>query len=172
MVHFELQPTLTGTLVELRPLKADDYAALYDAAKDPLIWAQHPEPDRYTPEVFRRYFDGALQSGGAFAVIDCKTGRMIGSSRYCNLRPDERQVEIGWTFLGRAYWGGDYNREMKALMLEHAFRFVDRVVFVVGENNVRSQRALEKIGATFLEKAAAATPEGSVRRNVIYVIRR
>ena len=172
MVAFELQPTLTGALVQLRPLTRADYAALYDAAKDPLIWEQHPEPDRHTPEVFRRYFDGAIESGGAFAVIDRETGRIIGSSRYCDLRLHESQVEIGWTFLERRYWGRPYNREMKRLMLDHAFRFVERVIFVVGENNIRSQRALQKIGATFLERSVATALDGGVRRNVIYVIRR
>ena len=170
MRQFELQPTLLGTLIELRPLRPDDYDALYSAAKDPLIWEQHPERDRYTHAVFKRYFDGGIESGGAFAVIERKTGRMIGSSRYCDLRPDDSQVEIGWTFLEREYWGGEYNGELKRLMLDHAFRFVDRVVFVVGENNARSQRALAKIGATLFERSEATAPDGTVRKNVIFAI--
>ena len=170
MKVFELQPTLRGTLIELRPLRPDDYDALYSAARDPLIWEQHPERDRYTPAVFKRYFDGGIESGGAFAIIERKTGRMIGSSRFCDLRPDGSQVEIGWTFLERKYWGGEYNGELKRLMLDHAFRFVDRVVFVVGENNARSQKALEKIGATLFERAEATGPDGIVRKNVIFAI--
>jgi RimJ/RimL family protein N-acetyltransferase len=149
-VEFELQPRLSGDLIELRPLKAEDFDALFQAARDPLIWEQHPEPDRYKREVFQRFFDGAIESKGAFAVIDRRSGRIIGSSRYCALNPAEREVEIGWTFLERAYWGGAYNAELKSLMLDHAFRFVDRVVFVVGENNQRSQKALRKIGAKLL----------------------
>jgi hypothetical protein len=98
-VDFELQPHLTGSLVELRPLERGDFDALYEAAKDPLIWEQHPERDRHTIEVFRRYFEGAIESGGAFAVLERATGRMIGSSRYTNLDPEQREVEIGWTFL-------------------------------------------------------------------------
>ena len=149
-----MQPTLIGKLIELRPLKRTDFEELFRSASDPLIWEQHPESDRYTLSVFQRYFDGAIESGGAFSIIDRKTNRMIGSSRYCNFKPAQREIEIGWTFLERKFWGGEFNRELKQLMLGHAFRFVDRVVFVVGENNLRSQKALQKIGATFLKKEA------------------
>jgi RimJ/RimL family protein N-acetyltransferase len=162
-MEFDLQPTLTGQLLELRPLMPDDFEALFVAASDPLIWEQHPENDRYKREVFRRFFDGAIESKGAFAIIDRNSGRIIGSSRYCHLNPAEREIEIGWTFLERSFWGGRYNRELKSLMLDHAFRLVDRVVFVVGENNVRSQKALEKIGARFLKKADSLEPDGRAR---------
>ena len=158
VVPFELQPTLRGKLIELRPLRPDDWDALYDAAKDPLIWEQHPEPTRYQPDVFRKYFDGAIESRGAFAIIDRSTGRIIGSSRYCDLRLAESRVEIGWTFLERKYWGGDYNGELKRLMIDHAFKFVERVIFVVGANNQRSRRALEKIGAK-LESDSTQPPD-------------
>jgi RimJ/RimL family protein N-acetyltransferase len=144
---FELQPVLEGRLLRLRPLVPADFDALHAAASDPLIWEQHPEPDRWTLPAFQRYFDGAIASGGAFAVIERASGRVVGSSRYCDLDSDTSQVEIGWTFLERRLWGGEHNREMKALMLEHAFRFVERVVFVVGEHNLRSQKALARIGA-------------------------
>jgi len=142
----DLQPALHGTRVDLRPLHADDFDALYRAASDPLIWEQHPERERWKPEVFRRYFDGAMASKGAFAIVDRATGRIIGSTRYCNWRPEVSEVEIGWTFLEREFWGGAVNGEMKALMLAHALRFVERVVFVIGENNWRSRKAVEKIG--------------------------
>ena len=171
-MEFDLQPSLQGTLIELRPLTPEDFDALFQAASDPLIWEQHPESDRYTREVFQEYFDGALESKGAFAVVDRRSGRLIGSSRYCNLKPAEREVEIGFTFLERAFWGGTYNREVKSLMLDHAFRFVERVVFVVGENNLRSQKALEKIGARFLKKSQAPARDGSLRTNLVFVITR
>ena len=169
-VAFELQPTLTGRLLELRPLAVGDHDAVYDAARDPLIWEQHPEPDRHRPVVFQRYFDGAIASGGAFAVIDRTSGRIIGCTRYCNLDLAAGEVEIGWTFLERACWGGAYNAEMKALMLDHAFRFVERVVFVVGENNRRSRRAVEKLGARLLRRAPR--PDASGTWNVIYGLAR
>ena len=162
-MEFDLQPTLKGNLIELRPLVPDDFAALFEAASDLLIWEQHPENDRHKRKVFQEFFDGAIDSKGAFAIIERKSGRVIGSSRYCNLNLSEREVEIGWTFLERAFWGGSYNRELKSLMLDHAFRFIDRVLFVVGENNIRSQKALEKIGARFSKKAELLERDGSLR---------
>ena len=166
-MDFELQPTLIGELIKLRPLQSDDFESLFEAASDPLIWEQHPESDRYTRPVFEKYFAGALESKGAFAIIDRQTGRMIGSSRYWGFDPSRSEIEIGWTFLERQFWGGAYNRELKELMLKHAFRFVDRVVFVVGQNNVRSQKALEKIGATFLRNE-----NRDDRANVVFKIER
>ncbi len=167
---FELQPTLVGEQIEVRPLKPEDFDALFQAASDPLIWEQHPESTRYQKEVFRRFFDGAMESGGAFAVIERASGRIIGSSWYCNLKPQVSEVEIGWTFLERRFWGGSYNRELKKLMIEHALQFVERVVFVVGEHNQRSRRALEKIGATLLRPADHPAQDGS--RNLVYGIPR
>ena len=145
-MSFELQPTLTGELLTLRPLRRDDWADLYAVASDPLIWEQHPASDRWREPVFRAFFDEALESGGALAAIDRAASRIIGSSRFFGHDPDRRDVEIGWTFLARSHWGGRYNREMKTLMLDHAFRFVDNVLFLVGPDNRRSQRAVEKIG--------------------------
>ena len=77
---------------------------------------------------------------------------------------------MGWTFLEREFWGGTYNRELKQLMLDHAFRFVDRVLFVVGEQNFRSQKALAKIGASFLKKVQVPADDGTIKRNVVFVI--
>ena len=144
---FELQPVLTGTLVSLRPLRADDHDALYQVASDPLIWEQHPARDRHEPAVFREFFRGAMASGGAFLVSDAGTGKVIGSTRYFGYDGAKREVEIGWTFLARSHWGGACNGEMKRLMLAHAFRFVESVVFLIGPSNVRSQRAIERLGA-------------------------
>jgi RimJ/RimL family protein N-acetyltransferase len=171
-MQFDLQPTLIGKLIELRPLRPVDFDALFAAASDPLIWVQHPENTRYKKEVFQTYFDGAMESKGAFAVIDRKSGKIIGSSRYCALKPEESEVEVGYTFLERAYWGGEYNREMKQLMLDHAFKFVKRVVFVVGDTNWRSQKALEKIGASFWKNAEWRSHDGSVKKTVIFHIAR
>ena len=171
-MEFDLQPTLRGALVELRPLQPEDFDALYRAASDPLIWEQHPESDRYTPEIFRNFFDGAIASKGAFAVIECSSGRLIGSSRFANLNAEESEIEIGWTFLERAFWGGAYNREMKALMLDHALRFVERVMFVVGETNLRSQKAVEKIGATFFKTVEKPDRHGTIQRHNVFAITR
>jgi N-acetyltransferase len=145
---FDLQPVLTGEIVELRPLREEDFPALFAVASDPLIWEQHPDPDRCTEPVFRQFFHGAMDSGSAFLALDRKDGRVIGSSRFAGYDEANGEIEIGWTFLARSHWGGAFNREMKRLMLAHAFQFVRRVIFWVGVNNSRSQRALEKIGAS------------------------
>jgi RimJ/RimL family protein N-acetyltransferase len=71
---------------------------------------------------------------------------VIGASRFHGYDEQESEIEIGWTFLARSHWGGAYNRKMKELMLRHAFNFGDCVVFLVGPENLRSQRAVEKIG--------------------------
>jgi RimJ/RimL family protein N-acetyltransferase len=145
-MSFDLQPTLKGELIELRPLRPDDFHDLFAVASDPLIWEQHPEKDRYKEAVFQTFFRGALESGGALVAIDRKDGRVIGSSRFYGYHSEKGEIEIGWTFLARSHWGGVFNREMKKLMLGHAFRFVKNVIFVVGSRNLRSQRAVEKIG--------------------------
>ncbi len=138
---------LVGERLEIRPLIEADWPALYEAASDPDIWAQHPASDRYLEPVFRQFFDDALASGLAFVVVDRVSGSVIGSSRYHGYDADLSEIEIGWTFLSRESWGGSCNRELKSLMLEYAFEFVDTVVFWVGDTNLRSRRALEKIGA-------------------------
>ena len=127
---------------------------MFLVASDPMIWEQHPARDRYKEEVFKRFFNEALDSGGAFAVIDRKTQRVIGSSRYFGHEPENREIEIGWTFLARSHWGGKYNREMKQLMLGHAFKFVDSVIFLIGPENHRSRRAVEKIGGVITSRPA------------------
>ena len=168
MTPFDLQPTLRGELVTLRPMSTQDFDALFDAAKDPLIWEQHPENDRHTEAKFRRYFQGGLDSGGAFVVIDNETGRVIGSTRYCGYSPERSEIEIGWTFLERAYWGGQFNGEMKRLMLDHAFRFVEHVVFLIGEANWRSRKAVEKIGGVRIENRI----DGKGEERVVYRLTR
>ena len=169
-MSFDLQPHLKGELIELRPLTAEDWEDLFAIASDPLIWQQHPENDRYKEEVFRAFFRGALESGGALVAIDAKTQQIIGSTRFHGYDPEKSEIEIGWTFLARKYWGGRYNREMKQLMLAHAFKFVENVVFFVGENNIRSQRAPEKIGATKSGMAEKVYGNRPPSLNVRYMI--
>ena len=146
------QPMLEGDLVLLRPTRTEDWEEMFAAASDPLIWAGHPAKDRYTEPVFRKYFDAALDSGGALTIIDKETGRIVGCSRYHDYQAEESRVEIGYTFLVRSCWGGAVNGEVKRLMLAHAFRFVDTVQFAVAADNFRSRRACEKIGATLSDK--------------------
>jgi len=163
---FDRQPVLKGSLVELRPLRAEDFEDLYAVASDPLIWEQHPAKDRYREEVFREFFREGLESGGALVARDLKTGRVIGTSRFHGYDPEISEIEIGWTFLARSHWGGAYNGEMKQLMLRHAFQFVSSVIFVIGPNNLRSQKAVEKIGGV----RAGFRADANGRENVVYRI--
>lgn len=163
-MSFDRQPVLVGELLELRPLRADDFAALFRVAADPLIWEQHPDRNRYQEATFRTFFDEGLASGGALVALDRATGQIIGSSRYHGYDAGRGVVEIGWSFLDRAYWGGRYNGEMKRLMLEHAFKSVQRVLFIIGPDNRRSQRAVEKIGAV----RAGTTNDAQGRERVVY----
>jgi RimJ/RimL family protein N-acetyltransferase len=167
-VPFDLQPILRGELVELSPLREADRDALFAVAADPLVWEQHPVKERYQEGVFREFFNEALASGGALLVRDRRDGRVIGSSRFHGYDAEASEVEIGWTFLARSHWGGLFNREMKQLMLSHAFRFVERVVFLVGPQNVRSQRAVLRIGGVL----SGQRPDGRGGESLVYEIRR
>lgn len=140
------QPFLSSDLLVLRPLRPNDFEALYAVAKDPLIWAQHPEPTRYQRGIFEIFFRTALSCAGALVAIDPTDNKIIGSSRFDHYKEERCEVEIGWTFLSRSHWGGKYNGEMKRLMLEYAFGCVQTVLFVIGSRNLRSRRAVEKIG--------------------------
>src|SRR2546423_8551773 len=169
---FDLQPHLKSEFIELRPLTPEDWDDLFAVASDPLIWKQHPESDRYKKGVFKVFFREALESGGAFVVIDKQSHRVVGSTRFYGYDPDKSEIEIGWTFLARKYWGGRYNREMKDLLLNHAFKVVERGVFFVGEKNFRSQKAMEKIGATRIGLVRRAYGNHPAHLSVKYVIRK
>jgi len=161
---FDLQPILNGELLNLRPLRPEDFHDLYAVASDPLIWEQHPSNDRYKRDVFEGFFREALESGGALIAIDSKSGRVIGSSRFYGYDEEKSEIEIGWTFLARSHWGGISNREMKQLMLRHAFQFVDNVIFRIGPQNLRSQRAMEKIGGV----RVGSSPDAGGRDSFVY----
>jgi RimJ/RimL family protein N-acetyltransferase len=159
---FDLQPTLKGEILELRPLRPSDFDALWAVASDPGIWEQHPAKERAQPDGFRKFFQDALDSGGALVACDARDGKVIGSSRFFGYDPERNEVEIGWTFLARSHWGGRYNGEMKRMMIDHAFKFVDCVVFLVAPTNYRSQRAVEKIGGVRTGSRTNATGAESV----------
>ncbi len=169
-VQFELQPTIENRRIRLEPLRADDFDVLYGVASDPLIWEQHPSKNRYQRDIFATYFKGAIESGGAARVIDNATGRLIGSSRYYDLDEAQRTVAIGYTFIARSHWGGGYNRALETLMLEHAFQFVDRVIFHVGAGNLRSRKAMEKLGGVLIGEVAMSYHGEPSHQNVVYKI--
>lgn len=159
---------LEGELVRLRPLVEDDFEALRRIAADPLLWEQHPNKERATPEGFRRWMDDALASGGALTTLD-REGTVIGSSRYVPYAPIDGAIEIGWTFIARSLWGQGHNADMKRLMLDHAFRFVPTVVLLVHRDNLRSQRAVEKLGA---DRIGSAPPETGRPEHIVFRLER
>jgi RimJ/RimL family protein N-acetyltransferase len=149
----DLQPThLQNTLIHLVPLELKHFEELYSVASDPLIWEQHPTKDRYKREVFQSFFDSAIEDKAAFLVMNVKTNKVIGSSRYYEYNEAKKSIAVGYTFLAKQYWGGKYNQALKKLMLDYAFQFVDSVIFHIGEHNLRSQFATQRFGAKKLER--------------------
>ncbi|MBT4098442.1 MAG: GNAT family N-acetyltransferase [Gemmatimonadetes bacterium] len=167
-MNCDRQPHLVGEIVALRPLVEDDFDDLYRVAADPLIWEQHPATDRHERAQFEAYFREALASGGALTVLDACSKQIIGATRYHGYEEKAGEIEIGWTFLSRACWGGSYNAEMKQLMLGHAFQFVRSVVLLIGPDNLRSRRAAEKIGAI----CTGERTDGSGQRSLVYEVTR
>ncbi len=168
----DLQPTLVGILLTLRPLDSVDFEALYAAALDPLIWEQHPKSNRHERSAFQLFFREAIDSKGTLAIIENATGNIIGCSRFYNLDLEISEVTIGATFLARQFWGGAYNRELKKLMLGHAFQDVETVEFHVGERNFRSQKALEKIGIKFSHIVETTSPTKNVINVHVFKVNR
>ena len=166
------QPHLENDLLILRPLKAEDFDALFKVASDPLIWEQHPAKNRSTKEGFELYFNEGLATNSAFTVIDKKSGDVIGSTRFAPVKESANAIEIGWTFLGRQYWGNAYNKSMKALLMDYAFQFVDNVLFYIHEDNIRSQKAVEKLGGVRITQLDGVSLSARPTANVIYRIGR
>lgn len=165
-----LQPNLEGKLSVVRPLQSTDFESLYVVACDPLLWEQHPNPDRWQKTVFQTFFEGAIASQGAFLISDRMTGEVIGSSRFYGYDAEKSLVYIGYTFFGRNYWGKGVNTEVKKRMLAHAFQWVDRVHFQIGATNFRSQIAIERLGAKKIGEELVAYVGEPEKMNFIYEI--
>ncbi len=150
---FDDQPTLQNQIFLLRPLSAADRTGLRDAASDPEIWSQHPIKDRHKPDVFDPYFDFLLENGGSLVVVEKQTGRLAGCSRYYATPDIPDSISIGYTFLTRDHWGGQSNWLIKTLMLDHAFGSFPEVWLHIGPDNLRSQKATAKLGATHIKTA-------------------
>lgn len=163
-------PELQNDFVKLRPLEPEDFEVLYAVASDPAIWEQHPNKNRYERHVFQTFFEGAIQSKGAYIACDKASGNAIGSSRFYDYNADVKSIMIGYTFIAKNYWGKGYNRAMKSLMLEYAFTFAETVYFHVGANNVRSQKAMEKLGAQKIGETEVAYYGEPTRLNFVYAM--
>ncbi len=165
-----LQPHLENKLLQIRPLEERDFDDLYNVAKDPLIWEQHPSSDRYQLPVFTEFFNQSIDSQGALLVINKASGVAIGSSRYNTVVGRDDAIEIGWSFLARKYWGGRYNQSMKQLMIEHALAHVQSVLFVIGKENIRSQKAVEKIGGIIIPISELDPSVEKYQINLVYEV--
>lgn len=146
-MSINLQPVLENDSIALLPLLQADFAGLYAVASDPEVWAQHPNQDRWKEDVFRIFFEGAIQSGGAFKIVDKATGAPLGSTRFYDYSATNSSLFIGYTFYGTASWGKGINPMVKTLMLNYAFGFANHVYFHIGANNIRSQIAIGRLGA-------------------------
>lgn len=167
---FHLQPNLQNEFIKLVPLKESDFEILYKVASDPLIWEQHPNKNRWQREVFQNFFKGAIESKGAFLIYDVKTNEVIGSSRFYDWNEEKNNVSIGYTFYARNYWGGKYNPSAKHLMMQHAFKYVDSVIFHIGADNIRSQKAILKLGAIKIAEEEIAYYGEDCKLNFVYQI--
>lgn len=170
-MNFDLQPfQLQNQLIKLVPLQETDFEELYSVANDELLWEQHPNKLRYQKPVFQNFFEGAIQSKGAFFIRDAKTNEPIGSSRFYDYNPETNSILIGYTFIGRKFWGKGYNKELKKLMMDYAFQFVNTIYFHVGATNFRSQKALEKIGGIKIDEFEVEYFGEEPKLNYIYRI--
>lgn len=150
---FDCQPRLYGSTLRLKPLANSDFEGMYQAAADPDIWAGHPASDRHKREVFEAYFSALLDKRKALAVLDIDSGKIVGMSSYYTPPDVPGSIAIGFTFLVRAKWGGNANRELKQLMVEHALKAYEIVYFHIAPTNIRSQKATLKLGAVHLYDA-------------------
>ncbi|PYF77403.1 GNAT family N-acetyltransferase [Pedobacter nutrimenti] len=166
----DLQKNLENELVRLVPLQENDFERLYAVASDPLIWAQHPNKDRYKEEVFRNFFKGAIESGGAYLILDQLSGEVVGSSRYYDYNAGQNQIFIGYTFVGRKFWGQGYNPSFKKLMIDHAFGFTTQVLFHIGAENIRSQKAIQALNAVKIGEQEVTYYGETPKKNFVYRI--
>lgn len=169
-MHFSIQPILENETIKLFPLQEEDFERLYTVASDPLVWEQHPNKNRYERAVFQNFFEGAMLSQGAFLILDKATDEVMGSTRFYDYDEKDISIFIGYTFYGRKFWGGKYNPQVKKLMLDYIFQFVNVVKFHVGAENWRSRNAMEKLGATLVAEISVAYHGEPNRQNVEYHI--
>jgi len=169
-MNFSIQSILeTGNII-LEPLQPTDFEALYTVAADPEIWAQHPNKDRWKREVFEVFFEGALQSQGAYKIIDKNTGEIAGSTRIYGYNEQENSIYIGYTFYATKFWGKGINLAVKAMMLDYLFQHVNTVRFQIGAVNTRSQIAIGRLGATKTGEEEVAYFGEAPKLNYLYKI--
>jgi N-acetyltransferase len=169
-MKINLQPTLENNRAILYPLQAGDFGTVYAVAADPVVWEQHPNRDRWKQEVFTTFFEGAMQSGGAFRIVEKGTGQTAGCTRFYGYDEQARNIHIGYTFYGTAYWGTGLNLSVKRLMLDYIFQYVDTVLFHIGAHNLRSQIAIGRLGAQKIDEVEVAYYGEPEKLNFVYAI--
>jgi RimJ/RimL family protein N-acetyltransferase len=169
-MNINIQPILENETVILFPLQQADFNELYNVASDPKIWQQHPNKDRWQKEIFSNFFDGAMQSGGAFKIVDKANAKVIGSTRYYDYNENERSIFIGYTFYAVACWGTGINSLVKATMLNYIFQYVDKVYFHIGAGNIRSQIAIGRLGAIKVSEEEVTYFGEAPKLNFVYEI--
>jgi RimJ/RimL family protein N-acetyltransferase len=171
-MEFNIQPVLENEKTILQPLQPSDFDELYAIASDPKIWEQHPNKDRWKKDVFLTFFEGAIQSKGAFKIVDKATGNIAGSTRLYDYNEQENSILIGYTFYATKYWGKGINHAVKAMMLDYIFQFVSRVYFHIGAGNVRSQIAIGRLGAKKVAEQEVTYFGETPKLNFVYSIDR
>lgn len=170
--------TLEGRLVRLEPLTLQHIEPLWSVASDPDIWRMTGTRIG-SPDEARAYVETALRwqqqgTGLPFVIVHRPTGEVAGSTRYGNITPEHRRLEIGWTWLGRQWRRTGVNRESKFLLLTHAFEVLgyNRVEIKTDLLNEVSRKAIEGIGAQQegVFRRHMITPAGRVRDTVYYSI--
>lgn len=169
-MNFSIQTPLENDKVSLLPLQEGDFEALYQTASDEKIWLQHPNKDRWKKEVFQSFFEGAIASQGAFKIIDKATGKIAGSTRFYNYIEAEKTILIGYTFYATQFWGTGINTSVKKLMMDYIFQYVDKVQFHVGAENIRSQIAVGRLGATKIAEEQVAYYGEQPKLNFVFEI--
>lgn len=168
----DLQIPLANDIVLLLPLNEEDFEAVYAAASDPAVWEQHPNKDRWKREVFQTFFKGAMESHGAYKIMDKSTGKVIGSTRYYDYKPEESCILIGYTFFAKEYWGTGFNHAVKRLMIDYIFQFVSTVILHIGSTNYRSQKSIEKLGAKKIDELEVTYFGEMPKQNFVYEIKK
>lgn len=171
-MKFSIQPLLENDIAQLIPLKESDFDALYQVASDPKVWEQHPNKNRYELEVFQNFFEGAMESGGAFLIWDKRTNQLAGSTRYYGYDEKENSIHIGYTFYGTQFWGTGINPSVKKMMMNYIFQYVDKVKFHVGAENFRSRTAMSRLGAEIIDEIEVAYYGEPTRLNVVFQIKK
>jgi len=171
-MNFSIQQILENGRVKLVPLTASDFDELYHVASDSEIWVQHPNKDRWRKEIFQQFFEGAVKSKGAFRIMDKTNGETIGSTRFYDYNESDNSIMIGYTFYAVRYWGTGINPEVKKMMMDYAFRYVNKILFHVGAVNLRSQIAMTRLGAKKIAEENVAYYGEAAKLNFVYEMRK